>query len=122
MNEAAVLEELTPVAAQLTERHYSSCKPWYPHEYVPWDMGRNFVAGEEWDPDEVPLPEAVRSALFVNLLTEANLPYYFHTIDRMFGNQGAWRELHRHGAGHANERHHSCRGNQVTAADRLPRE
>jgi len=92
MNEAAVLEELTPVAAQLTERHYASCKPWYPHEYVPWEMGRAFVAGEEWDPNEVPLPEAVRSALFVNLLTEDNLPYYYQTIDRMFGNTGPWRE------------------------------
>jgi acyl-[acyl-carrier-protein] desaturase len=92
MNEAAVLEELTPVAAELTERHYASCKPWYPHEYVPWEMGRNFQPGEVWDPDEVPLPEAVRSALFVNLLTEDNLPYYFQTIDRMFGNKGAWKE------------------------------
>ena len=31
------------------------------------------------------MPDAVRSALFVNLLTEDNLPYYFHTIERMFG-------------------------------------
>jgi acyl-[acyl-carrier-protein] desaturase len=92
MNEAAVLEELTPVAAELTQRHYSTCKPWYPHEYVPWEMGRVFTAGEEWDPNEVPLPEAVRSALFVNLLTEDNLPYYYQTIDRMFGNKGPWRE------------------------------
>jgi acyl-[acyl-carrier-protein] desaturase len=92
MDEAAVLEELTPVAAELTQRHYSTCKPWYPHEYVPWEMGRSFVSGEEWDPGEVPLPEAVRSALFVNLLTEDNLPYYYQTIDRMFGNKGPWRE------------------------------
>jgi acyl-[acyl-carrier-protein] desaturase len=92
MNEAAVLEELTPVAAELTQRHYSTCKPWYPHEYVPWEMGRVFTPGEEWDPNEVPLPEAVRSALFVNLLTEDNLPYYYQTIDRMFGNKGPWRE------------------------------
>jgi acyl-[acyl-carrier-protein] desaturase len=32
----------------------------------------------------------VRSALFVNLLTEDNLPYYFRTIDRMFGRDSAW--------------------------------
>ncbi len=36
----------------------------------------------------MPIPDAVRSALFVNLLTEDNLPYYFHTIDRMFGRTG----------------------------------
>ncbi len=28
-----------------------------------------------------PLDDAVRSALFVNLLTEDNLPYYFRDID-----------------------------------------
>jgi acyl-[acyl-carrier-protein] desaturase len=32
----------------------------------------------------------VRSALFVNLLTEDNLPYYFRTIERMFGADGPW--------------------------------
>ena len=40
----------------------------------------------------MPLPDPVRSALFVNLLTEDNLPYYFQTIDATFGNAGVWRE------------------------------
>ncbi len=92
MDEAALLHELTPVAERLTARHYDTCKPWYPHEFVPWSLGRDFVEGEPWDAAEVPLPDAVRSALFVNLLTEDNLPYYFQTIDRMFGRAGAWRE------------------------------
>jgi acyl-[acyl-carrier-protein] desaturase len=92
MNEAALLHELTPVAERLTARHYDSCKPWYPHEFVPWAMGQDFVEGRDWDPSEVPLPDAVRSALFVNLLTEDNLPYYFQAIDRMFGRTGVWRE------------------------------
>ena len=38
------------------------------------------------------MPDSLRSALFVNLLTEDNLPYYFQTIDRMFGRKGIWRE------------------------------
>ena len=87
-----LLEELTPVAERLTARHYETCKPWYPHEHVPWSLGRDFAEGEAWNPDETPLPAEVRSALFVNLLTEDNLPYYFQTIDRMFGNSGIWRE------------------------------
>ena len=33
--------------------------------------------------------DEVRSALFVNLLTEDNLPYYFRTIERMFGADSA---------------------------------
>lgn len=90
--EADLLHELTPVAERLTHRHYDTCKPWYPHEFVPWGLGRDFEADEQWDPNHVVLPDPVRSALFVNLLTEDNLPYYFQTIDRMFGRDGVWRE------------------------------
>lgn len=89
---AGLMDELTPVAERLTERHYDTCKPWYPHEHVPWSLGRDFAPGEAWDAAEVPLPDPVRSALFVNLLTEDNLPYYFQTIDATFGNAGVWRE------------------------------
>lgn len=92
MQATDLLQELTPVAERLTHRHYETCKPWYPHEFVPWGVGRDFEPGAEWDPAEVPLPEPVRSSLFVNLLTEDNLPYYFHTIERMFGSDGPWRE------------------------------
>jgi acyl-[acyl-carrier-protein] desaturase len=38
------------------------------------------------------MPDGVRSALFVNLLTEDNLPYYFRTIERMFGGDDVWGE------------------------------
>jgi acyl-[acyl-carrier-protein] desaturase len=92
MNEFELLHELTPVAEELAARHYATCKPWYPHEYVPWGMGRDFEAGVAWDPEELQVPAPIRSALFVNLLTEDNLPYYFNTIDRMFGRTGVWRE------------------------------
>ena len=92
MNEAALLDELAPVAEELTARHYDTCKPWYPHEFVPWSLGRDFEPGGSWDPRELPLPDAVRSALFVNLLTEDNLPYYFDVIDRTFGRKGPWKE------------------------------
>ena len=89
MNDTALLNELTEVAERLTARHYETCKPWYPHEFVPWSMGRDFDPDKPWDADEIPLPESLRSALFVNLLTEDNLPYYFQTIDRMFGHARA---------------------------------
>jgi acyl-[acyl-carrier-protein] desaturase len=36
------------------------------------------------------MPDGVRSALFVNLLTEDNLPYYFRTIEQMFGADSIW--------------------------------
>ena len=89
-SDAAVLAELEPTAAQLLERHLATTKEWFPHELVPWSRGQDFEEGYEWSPDEADLPPEVRSALFVNLLTEDNLPYYFRTIDRMFGRDSAW--------------------------------
>jgi acyl-[acyl-carrier-protein] desaturase len=87
-----ILHELTPVAEQLLDRHLGVAREWFPHELVPWSRGRDFVAGEQWDPAAAPLPPAVRSALVVNLLTEDNLPYYFRTIEQTFGADGAWGE------------------------------
>jgi acyl-[acyl-carrier-protein] desaturase len=90
MNSSALLCELEPVAADLLDRHLASAKEWFPHDLVPWSRGRDFEPGEEWDPNEVEMDPAVRSALFVNLLTEDNLPYYTNTIGRMFGWDSAW--------------------------------
>jgi acyl-[acyl-carrier-protein] desaturase len=53
-------------------------------------MGRDFQPDEPWNADEVPLPDSVRSALFVNLLTEDNLPSYHREIATRFGRDGAW--------------------------------
>jgi acyl-[acyl-carrier-protein] desaturase len=90
MDQATFLHELAPVAERLYDRHDAAAKEWFPHEMVPWGRGRDFAEDELWDPDEVPMPEGVRSALFVNLLTEDNLPYYFRTIEQMFGADSIW--------------------------------
>jgi len=91
MNDAGMLEELAPHAEALFERHIATAREWFPHEFVPWNRGRDFTPGEQWDPEQYPLPSAVRSALFVNLLTEDNLPYYFHTIDNHFSRCGVFK-------------------------------
>lgn len=88
----ALLADLEPVVAAQLDRHLSLAKEWFPHEVVPWSRGRDFEPGEPWDGPDLALPEGVASSLFVNLLTEDNLPYYFHTIDRLFGGGGAWGE------------------------------
>lgn len=79
-----VLSELGPTVAHLVDRHLESAREWFPHEMVPWSRGRDFEPDGVWDPDEFPLPAPVRSALFVNLLTEDNLPYYTSTLQRVF--------------------------------------
>ena len=86
------LGELEGVAEELLERHLGAVKEWHPHALVPWSRGRDFEPDYEWDPSESDLSPEVRSALFVNLLTEDNLPYYFRDIERMFGRDGAWGE------------------------------
>ena len=90
MQDADLLNELAPVAEGLLERHLANAREWFPHELVPWSSGRDFEPGEEWHPDEAPMDEAVRSALFVNLLTEDNLPHYFRTIQTLFGFDHPW--------------------------------
>lgn len=90
-----MLNELEPVAERLLERHLSTSKEWFPHEHVPYGRGRNPVPGEAWSEADADLAGAtltpeVRSALLVNLLTEDNLPYYFRSVERMFGADGPW--------------------------------
>jgi acyl-[acyl-carrier-protein] desaturase len=92
----AFVDELEPTVVRLLERHMEQAREWFPHEFVPWSRGRDYAEGWEWTPEEahadVVLPPEVRSSLFVNLLTEDNLPYYFRTIEALFGRDSAWGE------------------------------
>ena len=82
------------MAEALLERHLAQAKEWFPHEIVPWSLGRDFEPGVPWSEADslIELRPEVRSALFVNLLTEDNLPYYFRTIEATYGRDGAWGE------------------------------
>lgn len=95
MDAAELLTELEPVAARLLDRHLAQSKEWFPHALVPYSRGRDFEPDYEWSPEEAGLPAEVRSSLFVNLLTEDNLPYYFRTIEAIFGRESAWGEWSR---------------------------
>ena len=95
MKDRALLDATAPVAEALYQRHLAKSKEWFPHQLVPWSQGRDFEPGEVWDPRDYPLPDAVRSALYVNLLTEDNLPYYFHAISWLFTEDRIWGEWNR---------------------------
>ncbi len=90
-----LLAELEPTAIQLYERHLSTAKEWFPHEMVPWSRGRDYVVDEAWDPAQSTLCDGARSALFLNILTEDNLPHYYRTITSKFGNDDVWGEWNR---------------------------
>jgi acyl-[acyl-carrier-protein] desaturase len=90
-----LLNDLEPVVENLLERHLATSKEWFPHEHVPYSRGRDAKPGEQWSEDDadlagVTIDDSVRSALLVNLLTEDNLPYYFRTIEQIFGRDGVW--------------------------------
>ena len=73
-----LVTDLTPVAERLLERHLAARQGVVParvRAVVPRPgLRRPATSGT---PTRSPIDPAVRSALFVNLLTEDNLPYYF---------------------------------------------
>ena len=93
LSEAALLHELEPVVESNLNRHLSTAKEWFPHEYVPWSQGTDFdgpLGGTAWDVEQSKLDETARTSMILNLLTEDNLPSYHNEISRLFGRDGAW--------------------------------
>lgn len=89
MDDKALLLELQPEAERLMARHMETAENWYPHAYVPWERAERLLK-DGFSYGVSSLPEGVRSALLVNLLTEDNLPWYTRTISRMFGGDSIW--------------------------------
>lgn len=92
LSDKDILKELEPAAEANLNRHLEMAVEWHPHDYVPWDQGRNFAAmgGEDWDPEQSQLGEVAKAALITNLLTEDNLPSYHHQAAEYFSLDGAW--------------------------------
>jgi acyl-[acyl-carrier-protein] desaturase len=84
LTDAELLAELEPKAEEYLNRHLSMVEMWYPHDYVPYGDGRDFQA-EPWTPDQPTLTGVARTAFYVNLMTEDNLPSYHREIYAMFG-------------------------------------
>lgn len=92
LTQLELLHELEPVAEENVHRHLAMAKDWHPHDYVPWDDGRNFAAlgGVDWDPEQSQLSDVAKAAMITNLLTEDNLPSYHRVIAENFSRDGAW--------------------------------
>jgi acyl-[acyl-carrier-protein] desaturase len=89
-DEQALLIELEPEAARLYDRHARVAQEWFPHDYIPYALGRDFDK-EPWTPDQPRLTGVAQTAFEINLLTEDNLPSYHRLIHGMFGQgDGAW--------------------------------
>ncbi len=85
-----LLTELEPEAGRLLDRHLKVAQEWFPHEYIPYRLGRDFDK-EPWTPDQPRLTGVAQTSFEVGLLTEDNLPSYHRLIHGMFGRgDGAW--------------------------------
>ena len=71
--------EIGPDVERLYNRHLEAPRLWYPHEQIDWGRGQSFTE-RPWDPSDYPIADGVRSSIYVNLLTEDNLPYYTSTL------------------------------------------
>jgi acyl-[acyl-carrier-protein] desaturase len=88
---ASLLAEVEPVAARLLDRHLHAIKEWFPHEFIPYSLGRDYDK-EPWTPDQPRLTGVAQTAFEVGLLTEDNLPSYHRIIHKMFSKgDGAWK-------------------------------
>jgi acyl-[acyl-carrier-protein] desaturase len=89
-DERALLHELEPEAGRLYDRHARVAQEWFPHDYIPYRLGRDFDK-EPWTPDQPRLTGVAQTAFEIGLLTEDNLPSYHRLIHGMFGaGDGAW--------------------------------
>ena len=50
-DERALLLELEPEAGRLVDRHLKVAQEWFPHEFIPYRLGRDFDK-EPWTPDQ----------------------------------------------------------------------
>jgi acyl-[acyl-carrier-protein] desaturase len=88
--ERDLLIELEPVVAKLYDRHASMAQEWFPHDFIPYRLGRDFDK-EPWTPDQPRLTGVAQTSFEIGLLTEDNLPSYHRLIHGMFGHgDGAW--------------------------------
>ncbi|MGW0181103.1 acyl-ACP desaturase [Nocardia sp. NPDC003345] len=92
LTQLELLMELEPVAEDGLNRHLSMAGDWHPHDYIPWDEGRNFAAlgGRDWEPGQSRLGTAAEAAMITGLLAEDNLPAYHRLISENFSENGAW--------------------------------
>ncbi|MEV6341406.1 acyl-ACP desaturase [Nocardia vinacea] len=74
-------------------RHIAAADGWQPHDYVPWDDGRNFgfLGGIDWEPEQSELSETAKLALTVSVLIADNLPSYHREVGKYLRTGSWWR-------------------------------
>ncbi|WP_327142017.1 acyl-ACP desaturase [Nocardia sp. NBC_01327] len=95
-NDLADRELLVSLAAEVEAnlvRHIALAAEWQPHDYVPWDDGRNFefLGGTDWEPGQSELSDVSKLALTVSVLIADNLPAYHRELGKYLRTGPWWR-------------------------------
>ncbi|WP_043666078.1 acyl-ACP desaturase [Nocardia vulneris] len=93
LTDRELLESLELDVESTLRRHIDAADGWQPHDYVPWDDGRNFsfLGGIDWDPEQSELSEVAKLALTVSVLIADNLPSYHRELGKYLRTGAWWR-------------------------------
>ncbi|WP_431956734.1 acyl-ACP desaturase [Nocardia lijiangensis] len=93
LTDRELLEALAFEVELNLRRHIDVADGWQPHDYVPWDDGRNFafLGGDDWVPEQSELSEVAKLALTVSVLIADNLPSYHREIGKYLRTGAWWR-------------------------------
>ncbi|QIS06070.1 acyl-ACP desaturase [Nocardia brasiliensis] len=93
LTDRELLESLALDVESTLRRHIDAADGWQPHDYVPWDDGRNFsfLGGIDWDPEQSELSEVAKLALTVSVLIADNLPSYHRELGKYLRTGPWWR-------------------------------
>ncbi|MBH0775991.1 acyl-ACP desaturase [Nocardia bovistercoris] len=93
LTDRELLESLADEVELNLRRHTQIADGWQPHDYVPWDNGRNFgfLGGTDWAPEQSELGEVAKLALTVSVLVADNLPSYHREVGKYLRTGAWWR-------------------------------
>ncbi len=88
-----VLRALESRAKELMDQHYAKRRLWFPSEFLPADErmdGDQERAQAKLRDRARGLPDAVRVAVALNMLTEEGLPHFHRVLSNHLGNDNVW--------------------------------
>jgi acyl-[acyl-carrier-protein] desaturase len=73
--------KLEPYLTELYKQHKERAAniDWSYHAYIPWELGKSFV-DLPWSIEQRQLPTPIYLAVETSLLTEVNLPFFYHHL------------------------------------------
>ncbi|MBY6411730.1 acyl-ACP desaturase [Rhodococcus sp. BP-252] len=92
MTDGDLLLRLEPAVEENLRRHLDEAEDWHPHDFAPWDEGKNFafLGGEDWSPEQSHLSDVEILSATVGVLVADNLPAYHRELARALTGLGAW--------------------------------